>query len=133
MEEVSVHMHPGPIVPDCRRFGQNLFQYYSTAPRRLVDIIDRTGCARHHWGVHDILGSLSLSTDLGVVAYTCIAASTDYGDSGRPSCSSWPAYVYSGDLQGPLIWLPYYDRPLVPSDLWRAEVPFICCEIVEYH
>ncbi|KAI5649686.1 hypothetical protein M9H77_35691 [Catharanthus roseus] len=31
------------------------------------------------------------------------------------------------------IWLPYYDRPLVPSDLWRAEVPLICYEIVEYH
>ncbi|KAI5678762.1 hypothetical protein M9H77_09712 [Catharanthus roseus] len=31
------------------------------------------------------------------------------------------------------MWLPYYDRPLVPSDLWRAEVPLICYEIVEYH
>ncbi|KAI5671488.1 hypothetical protein M9H77_11852 [Catharanthus roseus] len=62
MEEVSAHMHPGPIVPDvlirqhehrfgliwsvdhetcftdlqCRRFGRNLFQYYNTTPRRLV-------------------------------------------------------------------------------------------------
>ncbi|KAI5677283.1 hypothetical protein M9H77_08233 [Catharanthus roseus] len=31
------------------------------------------------------------------------------------------------------MWLPYYDCPLVPSDLWRAEVPLICYEIVEYH
>ncbi|KAI5673058.1 hypothetical protein M9H77_13422 [Catharanthus roseus] len=61
MEEVSAHVHLGPIVPDvltrqhehrsgliwsgdhktcftdlqCRRFGRNLFQCYSTAPRRL--------------------------------------------------------------------------------------------------
>ncbi|KAI5648645.1 hypothetical protein M9H77_34650 [Catharanthus roseus] len=69
MEEVLAYVHPGPIVPDvlsrqhehrfgliwsgdretcytllqCRRFGRNLFQCYSTAPRRLVEIIDRTG------------------------------------------------------------------------------------------
>ncbi|KAI5662737.1 hypothetical protein M9H77_22060 [Catharanthus roseus] len=62
-------MHLGPIVPDiltrqlehrlgliwsrdyetyitdlqCRRFSRNLFQSYSTAPHRSVDIIDRTG------------------------------------------------------------------------------------------
>ncbi|KAI5669541.1 hypothetical protein M9H77_19394 [Catharanthus roseus] len=128
MEEVPTHVHSGPIVPDvlsrqhkhrsgliwsedhetcytdlqCRRFGRNLFQYYSTAPRRLVEIIDRTGlggvfrcsCARQHWGLHDRWGGLSLSTDLGVVAYTCIAASTDYRDSGRPSCSSWRNMVH---------------------------------------
>ncbi|KAI5682937.1 hypothetical protein M9H77_04165 [Catharanthus roseus] len=60
MEEVSAHVHPGPIVPDvltrkyehrsgliwsgdyetcftnrqCKCFGRNLFQCYSTAPRR---------------------------------------------------------------------------------------------------
>ncbi|KAI5662816.1 hypothetical protein M9H77_22139 [Catharanthus roseus] len=93
MEEVLVHVHPGPVVPDvlsrqhehkscliwsgdhemcytdlqCRHFGRNLFQCYGTVPRRLF------------------------------------------------------------------IWLPYYDRPLVPSDLWRAEVPLIYYEIVEYH
>ncbi|KAI5666512.1 hypothetical protein M9H77_16365 [Catharanthus roseus] len=69
MEEVSVHMYPVPIVPDvlsrqhdhrsgliwngdhetcytdlqCRRFGRNLFQCYSTTPRRLVELIDGTG------------------------------------------------------------------------------------------
>ncbi|KAI5640971.1 hypothetical protein M9H77_00391 [Catharanthus roseus] len=69
MEEVLAHVHPDPIVPDvltrqykhrsglmwsrdremcitdlqCRCFGRNLFQSYSTAPCRLVDIIDRTG------------------------------------------------------------------------------------------
>ncbi|KAI5650678.1 hypothetical protein M9H77_36683 [Catharanthus roseus] len=57
-------------------------------------------------------GNLSLTTDLGVVAYTCIEASIDYECSGRPSCSSW-RYMF--------IWLPYFDRALVPSDLWRAE------------
>ncbi|KAI5661317.1 hypothetical protein M9H77_20640 [Catharanthus roseus] len=62
MEEVPAHVHPGPIFPDiltrqyehrsgliwsgdhetcftdlqCRRFGRNLFQCYSTVPRRLV-------------------------------------------------------------------------------------------------
>ncbi|KAI5678205.1 hypothetical protein M9H77_09155 [Catharanthus roseus] len=60
MEEVPAHVHPGPIVPDAlsrqhehrsgliwsgdyetcftdlqfRRFGRNLFQCYSTTPRR---------------------------------------------------------------------------------------------------
>ncbi|KAI5662175.1 hypothetical protein M9H77_21498 [Catharanthus roseus] len=69
MEEVPAHVHPGPIVTDvlsrqhkhissliwsgdwetcytdlqCRRFGRNLFQCYSAAPRRLVKIIDGTG------------------------------------------------------------------------------------------
>ncbi|KAI5663010.1 hypothetical protein M9H77_22333 [Catharanthus roseus] len=62
MQEVPAHMHLGPIVPDvlsrqhehrsdliwspdhktcytdlqCGRFGRNLFQCYSTAPRRRV-------------------------------------------------------------------------------------------------
>ncbi|KAI5667002.1 hypothetical protein M9H77_16855 [Catharanthus roseus] len=27
------------------------------------------------------------------------------------------------------VWLPYHDRDLVPSDLWRVEVPLICYEI----
>ncbi|KAI5641601.1 hypothetical protein M9H77_07584 [Catharanthus roseus] len=31
------------------------------------------------------------------------------------------------------VWFPYHDRGLVPSDLWRSEVPLICYEIVEYH
>ncbi|KAI5656477.1 hypothetical protein M9H77_25270 [Catharanthus roseus] len=117
MEEVSAHVHPGSIVPDVlsrqhehrsgliwsgdyetcytdiqfRRFGWNLFQCYSMAPRRLVELIDGTGLGR---GVHDKLGDLSLSTDLGVVAYTCIAASSDYRYSGRPSCSSWRYMVH---------------------------------------
>ncbi|KAI5661872.1 hypothetical protein M9H77_21195 [Catharanthus roseus] len=39
-------------------------------------------------------GGLSLSIDLGVVAYTCIAALADYRDSGRPSCSSWRNMVH---------------------------------------
>ncbi|KAI5657236.1 hypothetical protein M9H77_26029 [Catharanthus roseus] len=62
--------------------------------------------------------------DLDVVVYTYIAASSDYGYSGRPSCSS-SLYMF--------IWLPYLDRALVPSDLCRAEVALICYEIVEYH
>ncbi|KAI5656831.1 hypothetical protein M9H77_25624 [Catharanthus roseus] len=39
-------------------------------------------------------GGLSLSTDLGVVVYIYIEASADYGDSGRPSCSSWHNMVH---------------------------------------
>ncbi|KAI5682022.1 hypothetical protein M9H77_03250 [Catharanthus roseus] len=31
------------------------------------------------------------------------------------------------------VWLFYQDRGLVPYDLWQAEVPLICYEIVEYH
>ncbi|KAI5673664.1 hypothetical protein M9H77_14028 [Catharanthus roseus] len=178
MEEVLAHVHPGPIVPDvlsrqhehrsdliwngdhetcytdlqCRRFGRNLFQCYSTAPCRLVEIIiDRTGhfsgykvkkesleawilraftgsetyddLILHARGfiflligghmlpdfsgnfVHAVVhgsiggcttdwGGLSLSTDLGMIAYIYIAASADYGDSDRPSCSSWCNMVH---------------------------------------
>ncbi|KAI5670637.1 hypothetical protein M9H77_11001 [Catharanthus roseus] len=72
MEEVSAHVHPGPIVRDvlsgqyehrsgliwsgdretcytdlqCRHFGRNLFQCYSAALRRLVEIIDKTRLGR---------------------------------------------------------------------------------------
>ncbi|KAI5678444.1 hypothetical protein M9H77_09394 [Catharanthus roseus] len=66
MEEVPAHVQPGTIVPDvlsrhgdhetcyidlqCRRFGQNLFQCYSTAPHRLVEIIDKTGVnPKQYW------------------------------------------------------------------------------------
>ncbi|KAI5656652.1 hypothetical protein M9H77_25445 [Catharanthus roseus] len=31
------------------------------------------------------------------------------------------------------VWLSYHDCGLVPSDLWQAEVPLKCFEIVEYH
>ncbi|KAI5677202.1 hypothetical protein M9H77_08152 [Catharanthus roseus] len=31
------------------------------------------------------------------------------------------------------VWLPYPKHGLVPSDLWWAEVPLICYEIMEYH
>ncbi|KAI5675573.1 hypothetical protein M9H77_06523 [Catharanthus roseus] len=134
MEEVPAHTHPGPIVPDfltrqhehrsglwsgdhetCftdlqyRRFGRNLFQCYNTALRR--------GCTTDR-------GSLSHSTDLGVVAYTCIAALANDGCLGQPSCPSW-CYMF--------VWLPYHDHGLVLSNLWRAEVPLICYEIVDYH
>ncbi|KAI5680642.1 hypothetical protein M9H77_01869 [Catharanthus roseus] len=34
-------------------------------------------------------GSLSHTTDLGMVAYPCVAASADPTCSGRPSCSTW--------------------------------------------
>ncbi|KAI5683592.1 hypothetical protein M9H77_04820 [Catharanthus roseus] len=128
MEEVPAHVHPDPLslmsyldstsTDPCRRFGRNLFQCYSAAPRRLVEIIDRTA-------VHNGFGrcttdwkGLGVSSDMGVVAYTYIAASADNGDYCRPSCSSWPAYAHSGYIQRPFMWLPYYDRPLVPSDLW---------------
>ncbi|KAI5671964.1 hypothetical protein M9H77_12328 [Catharanthus roseus] len=52
MEEVPVHVSGLIWIGDretcytdlqCRRFGCNLFQCYSSAPRRLVEIIDRTG------------------------------------------------------------------------------------------
>ncbi|KAI5665969.1 hypothetical protein M9H77_15822 [Catharanthus roseus] len=31
------------------------------------------------------------------------------------------------------VWLPYLERGLISSDLWMADVPLICYEIVEYH
>ncbi|KAI5678333.1 hypothetical protein M9H77_09283 [Catharanthus roseus] len=37
------------------------------------------------------------------------------------------------EFSGNLVHLPYLDRALALSDLWRAEVPLICNEIVEYH
>ncbi|KAI5677738.1 hypothetical protein M9H77_08688 [Catharanthus roseus] len=82
MEEVPAHVHPGPIVTNvlsrqhehrsgliwsgdretcytdlqCRRFGRNLFQCYSAAPRRLDSEISRdaygpyfTGTIRKSW------------------------------------------------------------------------------------
>ncbi|KAI5657628.1 hypothetical protein M9H77_26421 [Catharanthus roseus] len=180
-------MHPGPVVTDvlsrqhehrsdliwsrdretcytdlpCRRFGRNLFQCYSAAPRRLVEIIDRTGLGgvfrliglrlslNHfsgykvkkepleawilrtftgsetdddlilracgfiflligghmlrdfsgnlvHAAVHGGFGKcttnrrgLGFSSDLGMAAYTYIAALANDGDYGRPPCSSW--------------------------------------------
>ncbi|KAI5674284.1 hypothetical protein M9H77_14648 [Catharanthus roseus] len=39
-------------------------------------------------------GGLSLTKDLGIVAYTCIADSADYGYSGRPFYSSWRYMVH---------------------------------------
>ncbi|KAI5648959.1 hypothetical protein M9H77_34964 [Catharanthus roseus] len=145
MEEVLAHVHPGPIVPDvlsrqyehrsgliwngdhetcytdlqCRHFGRNLFQCYSTAPRRLAVVHGSIGGCTTNWG------GLSLSTDLDVIqadplaplgAIWCILF----------DCSQLPTHTL-------FIWLPYYDRPLFPSNLWRAEVPLICYEIVEYH
>ncbi|KAI5656559.1 hypothetical protein M9H77_25352 [Catharanthus roseus] len=100
MEEVPAHVHLSPLNPDVltrqyehrsgliwsgshetcitdlqyRRFGRSLFQSYSIAPRR--------GCMTDR-------GSLSLTTDLGVVAYSCIATSATPECSGRPSCSTW--------------------------------------------
>ncbi|KAI5673744.1 hypothetical protein M9H77_14108 [Catharanthus roseus] len=40
---------------------------------------------------------------------------------------------YSTALCRLFVWLPYLDRALVLSDLWQAEIPLICFEIVEYH
>ncbi|KAI5661426.1 hypothetical protein M9H77_20749 [Catharanthus roseus] len=120
MEEVPAHVHPRPIVPEvlsrehehrsgliwsgdhetcytnlqCRCFGRNLFQCYSTAPCRLVKIIDRTG-----------------------IRPTLLLLLAQYG--------AHHLTIF--------IWLPYLDRALVLSDLWRAEVSLICYEIVEYH
>ncbi|KAI5671601.1 hypothetical protein M9H77_11965 [Catharanthus roseus] len=152
MEEVPAHVYPGPIVLDvlsrqhehrscliwsrdhgtcctdlqCRRFGRNLFQCYSTAPRRLVEIIDRTGSIG---GCTTDLGSLSLSTNLGVVAYTYIAnplASLGAIWCTSFDCSQLPMHTlvtYRDQLNfmpsDQFIWLSYLDCALVPSNLWR--------------
>ncbi|KAI5649068.1 hypothetical protein M9H77_35073 [Catharanthus roseus] len=158
MEEVLAHVHPGPIVPDvltrdhehrsgliwsgdhetcfaglqCRRFCRNLFQCYSTATRRLVVVYGSfRRCTTDR-------GSLSHITNLGMVMYPCIAASTYDRCQDDPltplgaiwctsfDCSQLPTHTL-------FVWLPYYDRALVPSDLSRAVIPLICYEIVEYH
>ncbi|KAI5673246.1 hypothetical protein M9H77_13610 [Catharanthus roseus] len=195
MEEVPAHVHPGAIVPDvlsrqhehrsslilsgdretcytdlqCRRFRRNLFQCYSTTPRRLplfwiqgeegtigsMDPESVTGSetdddlilrARRfiflligghmlpdfaenlvHAVVHGGFGrcttdwgALSVSSDLGVVAYTYIAASADDGDSGRPSCSSWRNMVCTTivrypHLSPPLLLFPSFCHLLFSS------------------
>ncbi|KAI5673720.1 hypothetical protein M9H77_14084 [Catharanthus roseus] len=102
MEEVPAHVHPDLTVLDiltrqhehrsgliwsgdhetcisdlqCRRFGRNLFQAYSTAPHSFG------GCTTDR-------GSLSSTSDLGLVAYSCIATSATPACSARPSCSTW--------------------------------------------
>ncbi|KAI5647725.1 hypothetical protein M9H77_33730 [Catharanthus roseus] len=178
MEEVPAHVHPRLIVPDvlskqhehrsgliwsgdretcytdlqCRHFGRNLFQCYSTAPHRLEEpwkgwiLRAFTGSetddvlilfarrfiflliGRHmlpnfsgnlvHAAVHGGFGrctidwgGLSVSSDLGVVAYTYIAASANDGDSSGPSCSSWRNMYNSSSTARPqlfsrtIIWL----------------------------
>ncbi|KAI5657969.1 hypothetical protein M9H77_26762 [Catharanthus roseus] len=73
MEQVPAYVHPGPIVPDVlSRQHEHISIVHCGFGRCTTD-----------WG------GLSLSLDLGVVAYTCIAASANDGDSDRPSCSSW--------------------------------------------
>ncbi|KAI5658827.1 hypothetical protein M9H77_27620 [Catharanthus roseus] len=150
MEEVPAYMHPGPIVPDvltrqheyryaliwsgdhetciidlhCKRFDRKLFQAYSTAPYSFrVCTTDRE--------------SPSPTSDLSLVAYSCMAASATPACSARPSCSTWCNVVHIVLLQ-PVAYsrpsyLPYHDCGLVPFDLWQVEVPLICYEIVEYH
>ncbi|KAI5659202.1 hypothetical protein M9H77_27995 [Catharanthus roseus] len=135
MEEVPAHVHPGPIVPNilsrqheyrsgliwsrdhetcftdlqCRRFGRNLFQCCSTITGRLAVVHGSfRGCTTDR-------ESLSLTTDLGVIAYTCIVASADYGCSSRLSCSSCQLPMHT--------LVTYMDQlDFMPSD-----------QIVEYH
>ncbi|KAI5663176.1 hypothetical protein M9H77_22499 [Catharanthus roseus] len=115
----------------CRHFGRNLFQCYSTALHRFTDddlilhargfiflllggrmlpdfsgnlvhvcylslLEDIDAIRTYRWALGCTIdrGSLSLSTDLSVVAYTCIAASADYRYSGRPFCFPWRYMVH---------------------------------------
>ncbi|KAI5681115.1 hypothetical protein M9H77_02342 [Catharanthus roseus] len=145
MEEVPGHVHPGPIVLDvlsrqhehrsgliwsgdhetcftdlqCRRFGRNLFQCYNTAPRRLMELIDRTGFG----GCTTDRGSLSLSTDLGVADPLALLGAIWYTSF---DCSQLPTHTlvtYRDQLDfmpsNQFVWLPYLNRALLPSDLWR--------------
>ncbi|KAI5648267.1 hypothetical protein M9H77_34272 [Catharanthus roseus] len=115
MEEVPAHVHPGPIVPDV------LSRQHE----------HRSGFI---WiGDHETLQ---------IWAWSCIPTlqpqliTEIQADPLAPLGAIWcTSFDYQLDFMpsDQFIWLPYYDRPLVPSDLWRAEVPLICYEIVEYH
>ncbi|KAI5661598.1 hypothetical protein M9H77_20921 [Catharanthus roseus] len=142
MEEVPAHVHSGPIVPDilsrqhehrsgliwsgdhemcftdlqCRRFGHNLF----SATVRLPAVVHG-----NFGGRTTDRGSLSLSTDLGVVMYTCITALADYGCSGRPSCSSLRYMCTSFD---------YIQLPTQTLVTYRDQLDFMPSDqIVEYN
>ncbi|KAI5677007.1 hypothetical protein M9H77_07957 [Catharanthus roseus] len=160
MEEVLAHVHPGPIVHDvltrqhehrsgliwsvdhetcftdlqCRRFSRNLFQCYSTAPRRLlrtwffyIAVVHGSfrGCTTNR-------GSLNHSTGLGVVVYPCIAASTDDGCSGRPFCSTW-CYMLRGNDH--TYWGTQHASHVEVWHQWRLHVtngPALAVEVLSY-
>ncbi|KAI5681800.1 hypothetical protein M9H77_03028 [Catharanthus roseus] len=85
-------------------------------------------------------GGLSISSDLGVVAYTCIAAQLMAEIQADPlapfraiwctsfDCSQLPTHIlvtYRDQLDfipsDQFIWLHYYDRPLISSELWQQK------------
>ncbi|KAI5667659.1 hypothetical protein M9H77_17512 [Catharanthus roseus] len=86
MEEVLAHVHPGPVVPDV----------LSRQHEHRSVVHDSFGGCTTDWG------GLSFTVDLGVAAYTYIAASANYGYSGQPSCSSerymWQLCIRDGPV-----------------------------------
>ncbi|KAI5663422.1 hypothetical protein M9H77_22745 [Catharanthus roseus] len=152
MEEVPAHVHLGPIVPDvftrqhehrsgliwsgdhemcftdlqCRHFGRNLFQSYSTTPHKLAVVHGSfRGCTTDK-------GSLSHTTDLGVVAYPCIAASADNGCSGRSSCSTW-CYMLRGNDH--IYWGTQHASHIEVWHQWRLHIrdgSVLAVEVLSY-
>ncbi|KAI5677894.1 hypothetical protein M9H77_08844 [Catharanthus roseus] len=150
MEKVSAHVHPGPLVPNvltrqhkhrsgviwsedhetcitdiqCRHFDRNLFQAYSTAHHRLIDIIDSTRLGKSYlpdmsgnlihvryislledfdaintysWGSCGCTterGKPCATSDLGLVVYSFIAPSVRSACGTRPLCSTWCYVVH---------------------------------------
>ncbi|KAI5666255.1 hypothetical protein M9H77_16108 [Catharanthus roseus] len=118
MEEVPTHVHLCSIVPDV----------LTRQHEHRSGLIWSGDCETFRGCTIDS-GSPSTTSDLGLVMYSCIASTATSVCSANPLT---PLGAMWCTLRL-FVWLPYYDRGFVPSDLWLAEMPLICYEIVEYH
>ncbi|KAI5676151.1 hypothetical protein M9H77_07101 [Catharanthus roseus] len=106
MEEVPAHVYPGPIIPDVLTRQHKHRYKVKNEPLEA-------------WILREFTRS---ENDDDLILHSCGFILLLLG-----------GYMFP-DLSGSLfVWLSYHDRGLVLSDLWRAEVPLICYEIVEYH
>ncbi|KAI5659327.1 hypothetical protein M9H77_28120 [Catharanthus roseus] len=134
MEEVPAHVHPGPIVPDVlsKHHEHRSGLIWSGDCETAVEIGD-SHISPDMWG--------SVNNTAGCTG-TVRFRDRRYKVKKEP-LEAWILRVFAGSETDDdlilrswiyfFIWLPYYDRALVPSNLWRAEVALICYEIVEYH
>ncbi|KAI5661922.1 hypothetical protein M9H77_21245 [Catharanthus roseus] len=144
MEEVPAHVHPSPIVPDVltrqheHRSGviwsgdRETFAIYSSVTLRTWIFIWTVVHGSFRGCMID-RGSLSHSTDLGVVTYTCIAASVDDRCSGgadplAPLGVIWCTCFDCSQLPTHTL-VPYSDQlDFMPSDQVRFKIFCIICK-----